>query len=369
MIRNIFRICCAGALVSAAASCTFDETANIKLVELGTPLEDNVCVIEAEGGEYELDIYSNGSYHVEVLAESDWLTLSALEGNGDGTIRLTTTSNDEFKRMTSFVLCSDVDSRRDTVYVKQKGKIEAQLSMDNTSMVVAGAGGQSTAVGFVQFQSFFRPFQSFFIFALCHIGSGQAAQSIQTGRIQIQGKFVGIDGLLQLAQTLMCRADGHGQGGGGMDDDSLVILPDSIIIFVEGKQAHCGEHCHCVSVGILRAEVLQLFQLVQGCLGHISGIVIHSGIEDLPGLLVGGEGILGEVAQRAAHIFHRSDGCAALRPQKGHQDHNTAGDGNKGDGIDGTGEEEIVCDQRKDKKQQQGNQKKDGLLHRNTPLD
>ena len=86
MIRNIFRICCAGALVSAAASCTFDETADIKLVELGTPLEDNVCVIDAEGGEYELDIYSNGSYHVEVLAENDWLTLSALQGNGDGKI-------------------------------------------------------------------------------------------------------------------------------------------------------------------------------------------------------------------------------------------------------------------------------------------
>ena len=125
MIRNIFRICCACAFAIAAASCTFDETADIKLVELGTPLEDNVCVIEAEGGEYELDIYSNGSYHVEVLSENDWLTLSALKGNGDGTIKLTTTCNDEFKRMTSFVLCSDVDSRRDTVFVKQKGKIEA----------------------------------------------------------------------------------------------------------------------------------------------------------------------------------------------------------------------------------------------------
>lgn len=145
MIRNIFRICCAGAFAIAAASCTFDETADIKLVELGTPLEDNVCIIEAEGGEYELDIYSNGSYHVELLSENDWLTLSSLKGNGDGVIKLTTTGNDEFKRMTSFVLCSDVDSRRDTVYVKQKGKIEAQLSMDNTSMVVPGAGGQSTA--------------------------------------------------------------------------------------------------------------------------------------------------------------------------------------------------------------------------------
>ena len=47
--------------------------------------------------------------------------------------------------MTSFVLCSDVDTRRDTVFVKQKGDIEASLSMDNTSLVLPGAGGQSTA--------------------------------------------------------------------------------------------------------------------------------------------------------------------------------------------------------------------------------
>ena len=117
MIKNIFRICCAIALTCVVAACTFDETADIKLVELGTSLEDNICVIEADGGEYALDVYSNGSYHVEVLSENDWLTLSALNGNGDGTIKLTTTSNEEFKRMTSFVLCSDVDSRRDTVYV------------------------------------------------------------------------------------------------------------------------------------------------------------------------------------------------------------------------------------------------------------
>ena len=32
MIRNIFRICCAGAFAIAAASCTFDETADIEEV-------------------------------------------------------------------------------------------------------------------------------------------------------------------------------------------------------------------------------------------------------------------------------------------------------------------------------------------------
>ena len=145
MKRNIFRAFSASVVFLTALSCSLDETADIKLVELGTPLEDNVCIIEAEGGEYELEIYSNGSYHIEMLDQSSWLTLSAMKGNGDGTLTLTSTGNDEFKRMTSFALCSDVDERRDTVYVKQKGKIEANLSMGNTSMVVPGAGGESKA--------------------------------------------------------------------------------------------------------------------------------------------------------------------------------------------------------------------------------
>ena len=145
MKRNIFRAFSASVVFLTALSCSLDETADVKLVELGTPLEDNVCIVEAEGGEYELEIYSNGSYHIERLDQSSWLTLSAMKGNGDGTLTLTSTGNDEFKRMTSFALCSDVDERRDTVYVKQKGKIEANLSMGNTSMVVPGAGGESKA--------------------------------------------------------------------------------------------------------------------------------------------------------------------------------------------------------------------------------
>ena len=145
MKRNIFRAFSASVVFLTALSCSLDETADVKLVELGTPLEDNVCIVEAEGGEYELEIYSNGSYHIEMLDQSSRLTLSAMKGNGDGTLTLTSTGNDEFKRMTSFALCSDVDERRDTVYVKQKGKIEANLSMGNTSMVVPGAGGESKA--------------------------------------------------------------------------------------------------------------------------------------------------------------------------------------------------------------------------------
>ena len=142
MKRNISRICSALVLGFVAISC-LDETADIKLVELGTPLENNTCIVEAAGGEYDVEVLSNGEYHVE-FAENEWLTLSTLQGNGDGKIKLTATPNKEFKRMTSFVLCSDVDTRRDTVYVKQKGEIDALLSMENTSVVLPGAGGNST---------------------------------------------------------------------------------------------------------------------------------------------------------------------------------------------------------------------------------
>ena len=143
MKRDISKICSALVFGLAAISCSLDETADIKLVELGTPLENNICFVEAAGGEYDVEVLSNGAYHVE-FTENDWLTLSALQGNGDGKIKLTASPNKEFKRMTSFVLCSDVDTRRDTVYVKQKGEIDALLSMENTSMVLPGAGGNST---------------------------------------------------------------------------------------------------------------------------------------------------------------------------------------------------------------------------------
>ena len=128
-VKTILKTFVAALVLYAAASCDLDETSHIPLVELGTPLADNVCLIEAAGGDYDLQVLSNGQYHIEMVSQAPWLMLGATEGNGDGIVKLTATENKEFKRMVSFVLCSDVDSRRDTVYVKQKGAIEAELSM------------------------------------------------------------------------------------------------------------------------------------------------------------------------------------------------------------------------------------------------
>ena len=113
MKRNRYRICSALVLGFVAISC-LDETADIKLVELGTPLENNTCIVEAAGGEYDVEVLSNGEYHVE-FTENEWLTLSTLQGNGDGKIKLTATPNKEFKRMTSFQIWSQVDTSRQTL--------------------------------------------------------------------------------------------------------------------------------------------------------------------------------------------------------------------------------------------------------------
>lgn len=128
---------------SVLCSCT-DQLSGIPLVELGTPTTE--FVLEADGGIVDLKICSNGPYHIESVGEqTGWFALDRTGGNGDGVLKATLDVNEGFRRMTKFVLCSDVDSRRDTVSVKQKGMLTAELHSDNTSFIGPGAGGKYTA--------------------------------------------------------------------------------------------------------------------------------------------------------------------------------------------------------------------------------
>ena len=121
-------------------SCSIDDAAKINLVELGSPKKE--FVVEFDACTVKIPVYSNGAYHVEDIAEGqDWISLDKTTGSGDDTLYVECTFNEEFKRMAGLVLCSDVDSRRDTVYVKQKGQVEAVLSLDNTSVQLPGKGG------------------------------------------------------------------------------------------------------------------------------------------------------------------------------------------------------------------------------------
>ena len=133
------------ALLSALAvlsACRYDDATPVSLVELGATQKE--YIINEDGGSVKIAVYSNGAYHIDTLDDSPWLSLDRTSGDGDDSLKVTATMNEEFKRMSRIVLCSDVDSRRDTIAIKQQGALVAALTKENTSIVLPGAGGTVT---------------------------------------------------------------------------------------------------------------------------------------------------------------------------------------------------------------------------------
>lgn len=136
----------AGLLFLSVSSCLKREGEEVALVKLGAAVKE--FVTEADGGIINIPVYSNGPYHIEMLtSDSDWLFMALpADRNKNDYIKAECDFNRSFKRKAVFVLCSDVDSRRDTITIKQKGLDEAFLFMDELSVQVRGAGGDSTYV-------------------------------------------------------------------------------------------------------------------------------------------------------------------------------------------------------------------------------
>mgnify|MGYP001512359644 len=115
--KSIFKFWSIAAAVGIAAACTNVDAEDIDLVKLGA-LEKEF-IVEADANSFDIDIYTNGAYHIERINESDWLSLACGETtDGKATITAECEFNEDFKRKAGIVLCSDVDSRRDTLYIK-----------------------------------------------------------------------------------------------------------------------------------------------------------------------------------------------------------------------------------------------------------
>ena len=143
--KSIFKFWSIAAAVGVAAACTNVDAEDIDLVKLGA-LEKEF-IVEADANSFDIDIYTNGAYHIERINESDWLSLACGETtDGKATITTECEFNEDFKRKAGIVLCSDVDSRRDTLYIKQKALIDARIAFANSSIIVPGAGGENKSV-------------------------------------------------------------------------------------------------------------------------------------------------------------------------------------------------------------------------------
>lgn len=143
IIFSIFGCLLAGSL---AISCgdNLNDAEDVALVKLGA-IEDEY-IVEAEENSFDIDIYANGPYHIENVNEDSWITYSQEEPvDGKATIKATCAFNEGFKRMAKLVFCSDVDSRTDTVLVKQKSLSDASIILDNSSIIAPGAGGDQVS--------------------------------------------------------------------------------------------------------------------------------------------------------------------------------------------------------------------------------
>lgn len=147
--NSIFKFMGIAAMALAVSSCTVDEAQDVPLVKLGA-LEKEI-ILEAEASTRDLDLYANSDYHLERINETeDWLTFTygdivVEEGVSKSKITFDATFNEGFKRAAGLVLCSELDGRRDTLYVKQKALIEAKLEFEAASITVPGAGGEQTS--------------------------------------------------------------------------------------------------------------------------------------------------------------------------------------------------------------------------------
>ena len=139
--KSIFKFLGIAAVCAASAACSVDDADDLALVKLGALKKE--FVVEADANTFDIDIYANSAFHIERINQADWISLTCGETeDGKGAITAECEFNEGFKRKAGFVLCSDVDARRDTVYVKQKALVDAKIEFANSSVIVAGAGGE-----------------------------------------------------------------------------------------------------------------------------------------------------------------------------------------------------------------------------------
>lgn len=125
-------------------ACNIDDAALVPTVELGAPTK--TFTVAASEGTLRIPIYSNGKYTYDVLdgAES-WLHITGEPSEFDDSLTVYCEVNQEFKRKGCIALSSSVDSRKDTITVKQEGWQTAFLSMDNASVIADGQAGTVTS--------------------------------------------------------------------------------------------------------------------------------------------------------------------------------------------------------------------------------
>lgn len=139
MKKTLFRdIRAAVFVLLTAVSCNYDDAMTVPSVGIG--VVDKSYLVSSDGGKLEIEVYANSEFHVTGTDSCNWIHFDRTSAAEDVILNAECDPNEGFRRKASFVICSDIDSRRDTVLIRQDG-VAAILSMANTSFIVDQNGG------------------------------------------------------------------------------------------------------------------------------------------------------------------------------------------------------------------------------------
>ncbi len=127
-------------------ACEIDNGEETRVSEFGP--EKTEYIFDWKQGSQSVGVLANQPYDIALLdPENGWLEIDT-EGRGthftgDDKFQVTFKANDGFPRMEGLRIWTD--SRADTVYFKQKGFIEPELTFSTKSITVLGDGGRAMA--------------------------------------------------------------------------------------------------------------------------------------------------------------------------------------------------------------------------------
>ncbi|MEG0806790.1 MAG: DUF5689 domain-containing protein [Alistipes sp.] len=127
-------------------ACEMNDGDETQVSEFGAVKKSHT--VDWKQGFVEVEILSNQSYDISLVdPDTDWATLDTegLGGHvtGDTKFKVHYQTNDGFPRQAAILVSAG--SRNDTVYVRQKGFRDPQLTFSTKSITVLGDGGQAIA--------------------------------------------------------------------------------------------------------------------------------------------------------------------------------------------------------------------------------
>lgn len=126
-------------MLIAFQACKKDVVELVPFSELGA--QTNEFIVPNTAGEVKVKVLSNSEFTVDISPEDTWLKTDGKSFRGDTTITFRFEANDSFNRMAVVPLHSEQYGRYDTVYIKQRGVMEAKMQFPVLNTSVLGDGG------------------------------------------------------------------------------------------------------------------------------------------------------------------------------------------------------------------------------------